>query len=90
MLERRWCRGAGVLWRHSLDAVLLLPPGAPDPVTLAGTGCALWELLEGSASTAELIAALAIRFDAEPAAVASDLEPVLDELQQLGAIEDRD
>jgi hypothetical protein len=66
--------------------VLLMPPGAPEPLTLGGTGAALWALLEVPASTAALVAALATSFDADPRAVEADLGPVLDELVALGVL----
>ena len=76
-----------MLWRRSLDAVLLLPAGSPEPLTLAGTGADLWDLLATPASTTELVAELAGRYAADPAVVAADLTPVLAELETLGAIE---
>jgi hypothetical protein len=37
---------ADVPWRRSLNAVLCLPLDAPEPVTLAGTGPEVWDLLQ--------------------------------------------
>jgi len=86
MTERHFVRAAATLWRHSLDAVVLLPPGASDPLTLAGTGAILWELLEEPTSMGELVAALVARFDTDPDVVEADLLPVLDELVAIGAV----
>jgi len=85
--EPRLRRGEHVLWRRSLDAVLLLPVGAAEPLTLAGTGPDVWELLAAPASAPELARELGARFDADPATVEADLAPVLDRLLALGAIE---
>jgi hypothetical protein len=85
--EPRLRRGEHVLWRHSLDAVLLLPVGTEAPITLVGTGPEVWELLATPVSAPELARELATRYDADPATVESDLAPVLDRLLALGAIE---
>jgi hypothetical protein len=85
--EPRLRRGEHVLWRRSLDAVLLLPVGAAEPVTLAGTGPEVWELLAAPASVPELARKLAARYDADPATVETDLVALLDRLGALGAIE---
>lgn len=86
MSEPVWTRTAGTLCRRSLDTVLLLSPGAAEPVTLAGSGAVLWELLATPASTATLVAALAAHFDADEEVVEADVRPVLDELVALGAL----
>jgi hypothetical protein len=83
----RWRRHPAVLWRRSLDAVLLLPEHAAEPVTLEGTGVALWELLAEPATVAQLAAVLAEAHDADPAVVAADIEPVVAQLAALGALE---
>ncbi len=86
MIER-WRRDPAVLWRRSLDAALVLPPAADDPLTLAGTGAVLWDLLVEPTSTDDLVAALAARYRAAPSTVAADLGPVLAQLEAIGAIE---
>jgi hypothetical protein len=76
-----------VLWRRSLDAVVLLPSSAADVVTLAGTGPAVWELLAEWRTEEDLVATLAAAFDAPEHQVAVDLEPILAELRAIGAVE---
>jgi hypothetical protein len=77
-----------VLWRRSLDAVLVVPRAAArEPVTLAGTGPAVWELLATPASVAELADELAGRYATDAATIEADLEPLLDHLAALGVIE---
>jgi hypothetical protein len=80
-------RRAGVLWRRSLDAVLCLPPGAAEPVTLAGTGPEVWDLLQTPQSLAELAAELAPRHQTSAEVVARDVQPVLERLAALGLIQ---
>jgi len=81
-----WRRRDDVLWRRSLDAVIVFPVGAEEPVTLPGTGAAVWDLLEEPASLAALVAALADAYDEDPAVVGHDVSTLLGELESLGAI----
>jgi hypothetical protein len=85
--EPRWRRRPDALWRRSLDAVLVLPVGTDEPVTLAGTGPALWELLAEPCTVAQLAAVLSEAFAAEPTTVVVDIAPVIDELVRLQALE---
>jgi hypothetical protein len=80
-------RREDVLWRRSLDAVILLPAGATEPVTLAGSGPAVWELLTAPVSVSELARELAARYAADPATVEADVVALLDRLRTLGVIE---
>ena len=68
-----WRRRDDVLWRRSLDAVILLPVGADEPITLPGTGAAVWDLLEEPASLDELVATLAEAYEEDPAVVEHDV-----------------
>jgi hypothetical protein len=79
-----------VLWRRAVDAVVLLPVGADDPVLLPGTGAAVWELLEQPATLDELLAALREVYGtdaADRASAAADVVALLDRLVGLGAVE---
>jgi hypothetical protein len=80
-------RHPGVLWRRSLDAVVLLPPGNAESYTLGGTGPVIWELLGDWRSEEDLVASLAEMFGADPAVVGRDLAPVLAALSERGALE---
>jgi Coenzyme PQQ synthesis protein D (PqqD) len=84
---RRIRRRPGVLWRRSLDAVVLLPPGAPDVITLAGTGLAVWQLLAEWRSEHELAEVLAAAYGSTPDVVVRDLGPLLHALDGAGALE---
>ena len=81
-----WSRRADVLWRRSLDAVILLPVGVDEPLTLPGTGAIVWDLLEEPASLVELIATLAEAYGEDPAVVEHDVTNLLAELETLGAV----
>lgn len=85
----RWRRRADVLWRRAVDAVVLLPVGADDPVLLPASGAAVWELLEQPATLAELVQALGEVYAADDveADVAADVAALLDQLVALGAVE---
>jgi hypothetical protein len=80
-------RRGDVLWRRSLDAVLCLPPGAAEPVTLASTGPEVWELVRCPHSLSELATELAARHSSDTETVTRDVRAVLDELVGLGLVE---
>jgi hypothetical protein len=65
---------------------VLLGPDADDPVILRGTGVALWAALDRPQSIQELAARLAAEFDADPASVRSDIEPVIARLSDAGVL----
>lgn len=69
-----------VLWRATLDGVLVRVPGADEVVKLAGTGAAVWAELDGDTRFDDLCERLAARHQTEPARVADDLRPVLVDL----------
>ena len=85
--EPRWRRRAEVLWRRSLDTVVLLPPGCDDPITLAESGPELWDLLVEPGSVTQLAAVLAAAHDADQQTVARDIAPVIEQLAEIGAVE---
>ena len=83
----RYRRRPDVLWRGSLDAVVLLPAGQNEPTTLGGSGPELWELLAEWRTFDDLVAVLAGLHRAEQALVAGDVAPVLEELIGVGAVD---
>jgi hypothetical protein len=80
-------RRPDVLWRRSLDAVVLLGVDADDPVTIAGTGVDVWDLLETWRTVDGIAEILAERYDAEPERVAGDVSVLLRRLEDGGALE---
>jgi hypothetical protein len=77
-----------VLWRRSLDAVVLLPVGHDDVLTLAGTGPAVWELLAEWRTVENLVEVLATAYGAHAEVVEADLTPLLAQLRVSGVVEE--
>ncbi len=80
-------RRPDVLWRRSLDAVVLLPLSAEEVVTIGGTGADVWELLETWRTVDGLAQSLSQRYEADEAIVYRDLEALLAHLVECGALE---
>ena len=79
-------RGA-VLWRATLDGVLIRRPGADDVVRLGGTGASLWQALREPRRSDRVVAELAEIHGVDEATVAADLAPVVAELLERGVVE---
>ena len=88
MSEGRIRRRPDVLWRRSLDAVVLLPARGDDVLTLAGTGPAVWELLAEWRTTENLVEVLASAYGAPGEQVEADLTPLLARLRGSGVLEE--
>jgi hypothetical protein len=84
--EPRWHRHPHLLWRRSLDAVLVLPPGLDEPLALVGTGPELWALLADPRTTEDLVAVLAAAHESGPEVVAPDVVATLEQLERLGVV----
>jgi len=82
----RWERDDRTLSRSGLDSVVLLAPNGDEPIVLRGTGVALWQALDRAQNTEELANRLAAEFDADPATVRSDIEPVIARLDAAGVL----
>lgn len=88
-----WRRG-DVLWRSTLDGVLVRRPVPPDRVAdaepevlrLTGTGVALWHALAAPVAHADLCARLAADHGVDVDTVAADLRTVLDDLVGRGVV----
>lgn len=80
-------RRADVLWRRSLDAVVLLPSGATDVVTIAGTGVDVWDLLDTWRTIDTLTELLGQQYGADPGVVVTDVTVFVDGLDRIGALE---
>jgi hypothetical protein len=83
----RYRRRRDVLWRRSLDAVILVAGGRAEPMTLSGTGPEVWTLLETPASVTDLADRLASCHKADRHVVEEDLNRVLERLLALGVVE---
>jgi len=83
----RWRRRESVLWRHAIDVVVILPEGAAEPISLAGTGAMVWDLLAEPASLSELVATFTEVYPDDPGTIARDVATLLETLQSFDAIE---
>lgn len=81
-----WCRAESVLWRRTLDGVVVLPASGGDPVALRGPAATIWELLAHPRSTSDLVATLADMYGVRAEQVANDVGGALDVLLELGAL----
>ena len=81
-----WCRAESVLWRRTLDGVVVLPAGGGDPVALRGPAATIWERLAEPCSTTDLVAMLAATYGVRAEHVANDVGAALDVLLELGAL----
>lgn len=80
-------RAAGAIWRAGDFGVVVLGTHDREPVTLAGTGVAIWETLVAPHRRDELVDLLATRFAADRERVGRDVGPVLDALLAGGILE---
>jgi hypothetical protein len=85
--DRPIVRARGALWRRGDFGVVVLGAGRPDPLTLAGTGVAIWDALDRPCRRRDLIERLAAGFGADPALVAADVTPVVEDLIGGGVVE---
>ena len=69
------------------DEILLVDLDGGELFSLSGTGCVLWELIDGSRKEACIIQALAERYDARPSIIAEDVDRCLADLDAAGLIE---
>lgn len=75
-----------MLSRHSLDACLLLPVGAGDPVALTGSAEALWQCFEGANTFTEAVAVLHVRFGIPLEQLRADFLATFETLTATGAL----
>ena len=72
-----WRRRTDTGWRATPVGLVLLPAGRADPVTVAGSAVAVWELLAEPITRTDLAERLADRYGVEPATVQADLGSLL-------------
>jgi hypothetical protein len=75
-----------VLWRHALDAVVLFPEGADEPVVLPGTAAVVWDLLEEPVTLAELVDVLVAAYDGDRSTIECDVTALLSDLRARAAV----
>jgi hypothetical protein len=79
-------RRGDVLWRRTYDRVVILVPGRDGYLTLQATGCELWAALEEPGSLHALAQRLAAFYGASVEVIASDIVPVIEDLERCGAV----
>jgi len=79
-------RRPDALWRQSLDSVVILPAGLDGPIALAGSGSEVWNLLAEAHAVDDLVQVLADRHQVDRDVIASDVEPLLQWLLDIGAL----
>jgi Coenzyme PQQ synthesis protein D (PqqD) len=82
---RRWQR-ADVLWRRSLNTVMVMPPDSDAPIALTATGPAVWDRLSEPRTLDDLVDGLAFEFGADAEVVRHDVVALLDHLLGLGVV----
>jgi coenzyme PQQ synthesis protein D (PqqD) len=83
----RWCRSARVVWRRTLDGVIVLPIlEAAEPIALRGSAADIWDLLAEPMTSEDLIAVLAAAHGVSELSVAADVDGALVSLSELGAL----
>ena len=87
MTAAAWRRAGATLWRRTTAGVVLLPPGAEQPVYLAGAAALVWDVLEEPTTAADVTDLLAQACAEDPARIRADIDAVLDELTALGVSE---
>lgn len=75
-----------VLWRRSLDGVVVLGPDAGDPIRITWPGSEIWDLLSEPVSVEEVARLLVERYGGNLEDVRVDTGAVLDRLAEAGAV----
>lgn len=75
-----------LIWRVLDGEAVLVSPQAGKVSVLNGIGSALWQLLDGRHTVADMQAYLVARYDVIPTVAAADLDTFLSELADRGLI----
>lgn len=76
-----------VLWRRSLEGMLLLLPlDRARPIEMTGSAAALWESLATPVSMAEAAGMLGDAHGTSADAILADVQPLLEEMSRLGVV----
>jgi hypothetical protein len=82
-----WRRADTILWRRTLDGVLVLGASEPaEPVALRGPAADIWELLAQPETVAALGAALADGYGVPVERIAPEVQRAVDALAEVGAL----
>jgi hypothetical protein len=82
-----WRRAETILWRRTLDGVLVLGPSeSAEPVALRGPAADIWELLSEPATVAAIGEALADGYGVPVDRIAPDVQRAVAALSEVGAL----
>lgn len=81
-----WRRADDVLTRRTPLSILVMPPGASEPLRLQGAAAYVWEALEQPASDERLTTLLGARFVVSNERVRADIAATTAILAECGAI----
>ena len=81
-----WVRRNDVLWRWTLDGLLVLPAGREEPIVLERPGQALWQALREPRSLAEAVVVVSEEQGRDHDSVALELHESLEQLDDAGAL----
>lgn len=89
----RFERNSDYVYRRIADEAVLVPihqqvADMDCLYTMNPVGAFVWERLDGSATQAQILAAMLDEYDAEPAVIAADLDAFLREMVAIGAIKE--
>ena len=87
-MTTRFARATDVLERQCSDCVVLLPLRSDEPFMLSGSGGLVWRLLAEPTTLEDLSHVLSEATGAPEPTVTADLEPVLRDLVERGAVEE--
>jgi len=79
-------RRGNVLWRQTVDRVIIMIPSSGESFALKGTGCDLWAALHEPGSVVQLAERLSGVYGASIEQIAADIAPVIEELAGYGAV----
>lgn len=80
-------QSSAILTRRVGPEILIAPLDTEGCERLSETAASVWDLLESPRTFSELIATLAHLYSVTPAAIAADVENLIDELLRRGVIE---
>jgi hypothetical protein len=80
-------RASGMSWQTIEGEMVLLNVDRGELLGLSEVGGRIWELVDGTHTVAQIVAAIAAEFDVAPATAEADVRAFLAELVACGALE---
>jgi hypothetical protein len=82
----RLTQSSSIPWRRVGDDIMLAPPGRDEFDRLSGTAAVVWSILETPCSLEDLVSTLAELYSVPAQEIATDVEALVADLQERGAI----